>query len=162
MQVGIIWRFPMRPAVEEACRDALDADDGPGENWRRRRIRDAVDRIFTDLFHMRALLAALKSNEDFPEGLSRKRTDLFGVIPPGLGFLHEKASNLRKGFVSLIGLHINDQSYEMNSVMKVTAIITASTLVPTLVGQMLGMNLLDSPWPYYLWQELILPLAAMP
>jgi len=33
--------------------------------------------------------------------------------------------------------------------------------VPTLVGQMLGMNLLDSPWPYYLWQILIITLAVM-
>jgi hypothetical protein len=161
MQVGIIWRFTMGPAVEEACRDALDADDGPGENWRRRRIRDAVDRIFTDLFHMRALLAALNSDEDLPEGLSRKRTDLFGVIPPRIDFLHETASNLREGFASQIGLHINDQSYEMNSVMKVIAFIAAIALVPTLVGQMLGMNLLDSPWPYYLWQVPILTLAAM-
>ncbi|RPJ50967.1 MAG: hypothetical protein EHJ95_06185 [Methanobacteriota archaeon] len=125
------------------------------------RERRLANRLVTDLFHIRAVIAAITSDEGRMQALSRRRTDLFGAISHRIEFLHETASNIREGFSSLIDLHINDQSYEMNSVMKVIALITAITLVPTLVGQMLGMNLLDSPWPYYLWQILIITLAVM-
>ena len=35
----------------------------------------------------------------------------------------------------------------MNRVMRVLAILSALGLVPAVVGGLLGMNLIDNPWP---------------
>jgi Mg2+ and Co2+ transporter CorA len=35
----------------------------------------------------------------------------------------------------------------MNKVMRLLAILTTLTLIPAITGGMLGMNLLDNPWP---------------
>ena len=40
----------------------------------------------------------------------------------------------------------------MNRVMKILAVLTALTMVPAIVGGLLGMNLIGNPWPATLLQ----------
>lgn len=61
--------------------------------------------------------------------------------------MYETAQNIRESLISLIELHINTVSYDMNRVMKVLAVITCLGLVPTVIGGLLGVNLIDVPYP---------------
>ena len=60
--------------------------------------------------------------------------------------------NTREGLLSLIDLHLNIVSFEMNRVMRVLAVVSVLGLIPAVVGGLFGMNLIDNPWPWTLKQ----------
>jgi Mg2+ and Co2+ transporter CorA len=61
-------------------------------------------------------------------------------------FLLETAEDLAEGLSDDIGFYLNTSSYQMNKVMKVIAVLTALTIIPTVVGGLLGMNIVGVPW----------------
>lgn len=62
-------------------------------------------------------------------------------------YLYETLVNTREGVMSLIELHLNVVSYEMNRVMRILAVFSVLGLIPAVAGGLLGMNLIDNPWP---------------
>jgi Mg2+ and Co2+ transporter CorA len=52
----------------------------------------------------------------------------------------------------MVDFYLNTTSFSMNRVMKILAVLTALTMVPAIVGGLLGMNLIDNPWPATLLQ----------
>jgi len=56
-------------------------------------------------------------------------------------YLYETTQNIKENLVSLIDLHTNTVSYDMNKIMKVIAVITCLAIVPATVGGLLGVNL---------------------
>lgn len=63
------------------------------------------------------------------------------------GPLSDNAQNASDSFARMVDFYLNMTSFSMNQVMKMLAVLTALTMVPTLVGGLLGMNLVDNPWP---------------
>jgi Mg2+ and Co2+ transporter CorA len=61
-------------------------------------------------------------------------------------FLLETAEDLAEGLSDDIGFYLNTSSYQMNKVMKIIAVLTALTIIPTVVGGLLGMNIVGVPW----------------
>jgi len=61
-------------------------------------------------------------------------------------------TNTREGVLSVIELHLNVVSFEMNRVMRVLAVVSVLGLIPAVIGGLLGMNLADNPWPFTLPQ----------
>lgn len=47
---------------------------------------------------------------------------------------------------TLIELHINFKSFEMNVFLKLLAVVSFLGLMPSVVGGLLGMNVLGNPW----------------
>ncbi len=92
--------------------------------WRLKRIAD-------DLVARRGAGAAV-------EGYARFESDI--------DYLYDTMINVREGVLSVIDLHLNVVSFEMNRVMRVLAVISALSLIPTIIGGLLGMNLIDNPW----------------
>ena len=52
----------------------------------------------------------------------------------------------------LISMHLDTASHDMNKAMQFMAAITAIVAIPSVIGALLGMNLIDAPWPEQLWQ----------
>jgi Mg2+ and Co2+ transporter CorA len=66
--------------------------------------------------------------------------------------LSGRLASLKEEVKSLIELHMNVTSFEMNKFMKLLAIIGFLGLIPSVVGGLLGMNVIDNPWPVTLGQ----------
>ena len=66
--------------------------------------------------------------------------------------LSDSAQHVSDSFAWMVDFYLNTTSFSMNRVMKILAVLTALTMVPTLVGGLLGMNLIGNPWPVTLLQ----------
>jgi len=116
--------------------------------------------LASSLFHEREVTTILARSISGAESWAGQKS-IFDALASETDYLHETAGNIREGLLSLIDVHINTVSYEMNRAMRVIAVLSALVLIPTLVGQMLGMNTLDIPFSLYLWQVTVWTLIAM-
>jgi Mg2+ and Co2+ transporter CorA len=66
--------------------------------------------------------------------------------------IHQDVLALRESAGSLMNLHMNVSNYDMNNMIRVLTLVSALGLIPTTVGGLLGMNLIDNPWPVTLGQ----------
>ncbi len=100
-----------------------------------------------DLWRLKPVLAAVKEGGvAVPGGRPEDRDFLRHLAEEGEDLL-QTARELRESVVSLIDLHMNVASFEMNKVMRVLAIVSVLGLVPAVVVGVLGMNVEGSPWP---------------
>ncbi len=75
--------------------------------------------------------------------------------------MYETAQNIKDSLISLIELHINTVSYDMNKVMKVIAVITCLGLIPSIIGGLLGENLADNPYPVTIYEIFFMVFSLM-
>lgn len=107
--------------------------------------------LAASLFHQKAVAANIARS--IPgEGSWAGEKSVFDALADETAYLHETSGNLREGLLSLIDVHINTVSYEMNRAMRVIAVLSALVLIPTLIGQTLGMNILGTPFALSLWE----------
>ncbi len=59
---------------------------------------------------------------------------------------------LKEELQSLMELHMNITSFEMNKFMKLLAIVGFLGLIPSVAGGLLGMNVMGNPWSVTLGQ----------
>lgn len=52
----------------------------------------------------------------------------------------------------LISMHLDTVSNDMNKTMRLLAAITVMVAIPSVIGSLFGMNLIDQPWPLRLWE----------
>lgn len=116
--------------------------------------------LASGLFHERAVTTILARSISVSGSWAGQKS-VFDALASETDYLHETAGNIREGLLTLIDVHINTVSYEMNRAMRVIAVLSALVLIPTLVGQMLGMNTLDIPFSLYLWQVTVWTVIAM-
>ncbi|MDD4252165.1 MAG: CorA family divalent cation transporter [Methanoculleus horonobensis] len=132
--------------------------------------KDFLDSVFhlkrissalaSSLFHEREVTTVLARSISVSGSWAGQKS-IFDALASETDYLHETAGNIREGLLTLIDVHINTVSYEMNRAMRVIAVLSALVLIPTLVGQMLGMNTLDVPFSLYLWQVTVWTVIAM-
>jgi Mg2+ and Co2+ transporter CorA len=114
-----------RPAFFELTfRTKKQLSAAQADLWRLKRIAD-------DLVARRATGAAVT---------------VYARFQSDIDYLYDTMINVREGVLSVIDLHLNVVSFEMNRVMRVLAVISALGLIPTIIGGLLGMNLIDNPW----------------
>jgi Mg2+ and Co2+ transporter CorA len=114
------------------------------------RLRRDLSQVKADLWRLGGILDAIKS-----ERLRMPRQggiESFVVLSDTADYLYETASNLREQLISLIELHLNTVSFQMNRFMQILAIVTVLAAIPATVGGLLGMNILGAPWPVTLEQ----------
>lgn len=118
-----------------------------------------------DLWRLRSLLEMLGDGRRTLPGLDEEGRRLAGRLAEEADFLYETVDNLRESVLSLIDLHINVAAHDTNRFMRLVAIASTLGLIPAIAGGLLGMNLLDSPWPVTLGQvafaTLVLILAVL-
>ncbi len=132
--------------------------------------KDFLDTVFqlkrvssvlaSSLFHQKEVATIIA--RDLPSTKSRAgEKSIFDVLASETDYLHESAGNIREGLLSLIDVHINTVSYEMNRAMRVIAVLSALVLIPTLIGQVLGTNILGTPFSLHIWQVTAWTIISM-
>ncbi|MCM2464773.1 CorA family divalent cation transporter [Methanoculleus oceani] len=132
--------------------------------------KDFLDTVFqlkrvssvlaSSLFHQREVTTIIA--RDLPSTKSRAgEKSIFDALANETDYLHESAGNIREGLLSLIDVHINTVSYEMNRAMRVIAVLSALVLIPTLIGQVLGTNILGTPFSLHIWQVTAWTIISM-
>ncbi|MFI4938866.1 MAG: CorA family divalent cation transporter, partial [Burkholderiales bacterium] len=76
-------------------------------------------------------------------------------------YLYETADNIRESVLSIIELHLDIAARDTNRFMRLMAIVTTLALIPAIVGGLLGMNLVEGPWPVTLGQVAFGTLVLM-
>jgi Mg2+ and Co2+ transporter CorA len=100
-----------------------------------------------DLWRLKGVTASLSEARVHIHGARKEDRELLRSIAEEAESLHETASTLRESLVSLMDLHMNVASFEMNRGMRLLAVLSALGLIPAVVGGLLGMNLIGNPWP---------------
>ena len=138
-------------------------------------VRDSRQQFFERTFRLKKELSAAQSDlwrlRGVLKELAEPRLKLPGVVAGEIPFLrdlaetgdylYETVNNVREGVLSLIELHLNIVSFEMNRVMRVLAVVSVLGLIPAVVGGLFGMNLADNPWPFTLPQVTFVVCFAM-
>jgi Mg2+ and Co2+ transporter CorA len=124
-------------------------------------MKKEVTRLSSSLHHLREVVDTITSKRVPLAGFDKGWEDLFDILLDETGYLYETTANSKENLISLIDLHINMTSYEMNKVMRFLAVITCLALIPTVIGGMLGMNILGIPASVQLWQVVIMTLMLM-
>ena len=114
-------------------------------------LRREVNQLVPSLLHTKEVLAMVTSERIPLEGLTNRDERLFDMLKDEAGYLHETAQNTRDNLLSLIDLYINTNSYELNRVMRIVAVITCLGILPAVLG-LLGSNIAGNPWSVELWQ----------
>ncbi|OAI40045.1 hypothetical protein AYO40_05220 [Planctomycetaceae bacterium SCGC AG-212-D15] len=127
---------------------------GVGEEFFRQafRLRRDLFQVSADLWRLKAGIDQIESGRLVLPGRAADGLEIFGALSDQADYLYETADNLREGLVSLIELHLNTVSYEMNRFMRLLAVVSVCGLVPATVGGLLGMNIAGNPWPFTLGQ----------
>jgi Mg2+ and Co2+ transporter CorA len=100
-----------------------------------------------DLWRLKGVTASLSEGRVHVQGARKEDRELLRSIAEEAESLHETVSTLRESLVSLMDLHMNVASFEMNRGMRLLAVLSALGLIPAVVGGLLGMNLIGNPWP---------------
>jgi Mg2+ and Co2+ transporter CorA len=61
--------------------------------------------------------------------------------------LHEAVEKAHEQVLTLLDLHLNIASYGVNRFMRSLAVVSSLAIIPTIIGGLLGMNILGNPWP---------------
>jgi len=125
------------------------------------RLKKELSAAQTDLWRLRGVLKELAEGKVRLPRSGSAELAFLRELADSADYLYETASNLREGVLSLIDLHLNVVSFEMNRVMRVLAVLSALGLIPAIVGGLLGMNLVDNPWPLTLSQVAFSVCLAM-
>ena len=99
-----------------------------------------------DLWRLKGVFASLAAGRVKVGGARPQDAEFLRSLSEEAESAYETTVSLRESVVSLMDLHMNVSSFEMNRVMRVLAILSALGLVPAVVGGLLGMNLIDNPW----------------
>ncbi len=116
------------------------------------RLKKELSAAQSDLWRLRGMLKALAESRAKLPGSDGGELSFLRELSDTADYLYETVNNVREGVLSLIELHLNVVSFEMNRVMRVLAVVSVLGLIPAVVGGLFGMNLSDNPWPLTLPQ----------
>lgn len=125
------------------------------------RLKKELSSAQADLWRLKGIAADLGNGRSNFVKLTPQARDPFQRFKSEVDYLYDTMANIREEVLSVIDLHLNVVSFEMNRVMRVLAVISALGLIPAVVGGLLGMNLIDNPWPVTLPQIAFAVLFAM-
>ncbi len=118
------------------------------------KLKKELSAAQSDLWRLRAVLKDLAEGRVKLPGPGDPKAEAAFLRELGetAEYLYETVNNVREGVLSLIELHLNVVSFEMNRVMRVLAVVSVLGLIPAVVGGLFGMNLIGNPWPFTLPQ----------
>jgi len=104
-----------------------------------------------DLWRLKNLLAMLAEGRRELPGLGSQNACL-KQLSEQADYLHETVEKAHEQLLTLLDLHLNIASYDVNRFMRLLAVVSSLALIPTIIGGLLGMNILGNPWPLTLAQ----------
>ena len=104
-----------------------------------------------DLWRLRNLLNLLAEGRRELPGLGSDNADL-RQLSEQADYLHETVEKAHEQLLTLLDLHLNIASYDVNRFMRLLAVVSSLAIIPTIIGGLLGMNILGNPWPVTLAQ----------
>jgi Mg2+ and Co2+ transporter CorA len=116
------------------------------------RLKKELSAAQSDLWRLRSVLADLAEQRHRLPGMGERDPESFGRLSATAVYLYETVVNIREEALSVIELHLNVVSFDMNRVMRVLAVVSVLGLIPAVIGGLFGMNLVDNPWPFTLPQ----------
>jgi Mg2+ and Co2+ transporter CorA len=116
------------------------------------RIKKQLSTVRADLWRLKGMLLTLADGGAGPDSFKDAEQGVVRTWANEADYLHETVENLRDGLLSIIELHLNLASFEMNKVMRILAVASVLGLVPAVVGGLFGMNIEGNPWPLTLPQ----------
>ena len=125
------------------------------------RLKKELSVAQSDLWRLRGVLKELAEPRVKLPGRAAGEIPFLRDLAETGDYLYETVNNVREGILSLIELHLNVVSFEMNRVMRVLAVVSVLGLIPAVVGGLFGMNLADNPWPFTLPQVTFVVCFAM-
>lgn len=137
---GEVQRIEAQPAGETS----------PGFLEETFRLKTQITAIGSDLWHLQQVIEVVAEKRVALHGFEAVHQGLFGILASEAEYMYETARNIREHLLSLIDLRLNVVSFQMNKVMRLLTLLTTLALIPTVVGGLLGMNILGAPWPVQL------------
>ncbi|MGC8744942.1 MAG: CorA family divalent cation transporter [Verrucomicrobiia bacterium] len=125
-------------------------------------LKKELSALAADLWRLKRILNEMSgAGELSSELIGDKMRNQIKNLTEDVEYLYETVVNIREGVLSVIELHLNVVSFEMNRVMRVLAVVSVLGLIPGVVGGMLGMNLIDNPWKFTLPQVAFFVVFSM-
>lgn len=116
------------------------------------RLKKELSTTQADLWRLKGILGEIVEGRALLRGKSEATLEVFRRLRTTVEYLYDTVVNVRDEVVSVIELHLNIVSFDMNRVMRVLAVVSVLGLIPAVIGGLFGMNLADNPWPFTLPQ----------
>ena len=107
------------------------------------------------------MLTLINSGNILVERFNSQEERAFHVLQDTASYLNDLANDLMGNMQGIIDLYINQTSFDTNRILKVLAVITAISVIPSAIGGVMGMNLLDVPFDALLWQMVLVIVIIM-
>jgi len=127
-------------------------DSSPSFFERTFRLKRELSAAKADLWRLKGVLTSLTEGRVEMQGIGPEHRAVFRTLADEADYLHATVDGIREGVLSLIELHLNIVSFDMNKFMRLLAVVSVLGLIPAVVGGLFGMNLADNPWPLTLPQ----------
>ncbi len=124
-------------------------------------IKRGTGTIISWLLHQKEVLSRIAEGKVALNDCGEDDKARFNALLDHCNYIYDAASNANENISSLIDFYINTTSFQMNRVMKVLAVLTALTVIPTVAGGLLGSNLIGNPWGITLAQLVTLVAILM-
>ena len=105
-----------------------------------------------DLWHVSRVARALANGKAMLAGIDLRDEKALDNLLGEIESLYETLDKEKEEVKALIEHHINLKSFEMNKFLRLLAVVSFLGLIPSVVGGMLGMNVMGNPWPVTLGQ----------
>jgi Mg2+ and Co2+ transporter CorA len=125
------------------------------------KLKKELSAAQSDLWRLKGVISELAEKRAQLPGGTGNEAEFFQRLSRDAEFLYDTIINTREGLLSLIELHLNIVSFDMNRVMRVLAVVSVLGLIPAVVGGLFGMNLIDNPWPFTLPQVAFFVVLGM-
>ncbi len=160
MSYGILALVRDRSAVvahrheEEILRlEEIRANEGGAEFLNQAfRLQREISAATADVWRFKEIVRKLADGKVPLQGADAKNEPFLDSLLSSIDALHEQFVELKESLKSLIELHMNVTSFEMNKFMKLLAIVGFLGLIPSVAGGLLGMNVDGNPWSVTLGQ----------
>ena len=116
------------------------------------RLQREMSSATADVWRLKEIVRKLADGKVQLQGADAKNEPFLDSLLSSVDALHEKFVELKESLTSLIELHMNVTSFEMNKFMKLLAIVGFLGLIPSVAGGLLGMNVEGNPWSVTLGQ----------
>jgi len=116
------------------------------------RLQREISSVSADLWRLKGLVRKLADGKLPLSGADAKGDPVLDNILSEIDDLDNEFNKLKEDLKSLMELHMNVTSFEMNKFMKLLAVVGFLGLIPSVVGGLLGMNVLGNPWEVSLGQ----------
>lgn len=115
-----------------------------------------LSRVTSGLLHTKTALEEVCSSGGEISCLDEVRAGRLHSLTDRVSLLYDTANHVSDSFSWMADYYLNITSFSMNRVMKILTVLTAMTMIPTLIGGFLGTNLIGNPWPITLLQMITL------